>query len=136
MEQHACSVRCKLPQNGAHHDHLAAASRDGGMVVQVVPDARGEVRRGADGALGQDGGHHQRISQHPLLVNVVGGRVTRETEEERAYDAAAKGVRIVKGGVQVWHHSQPPCEDLPGHSAHCRGPAVVAQVAPISMQKA
>ena len=46
------------PKDGAHHDHLAAASSDGGMVVQIVPDARGEVSRGADGALGQDGGHH------------------------------------------------------------------------------
>ena len=118
-------------QRGAHHDHLAAASNYGGVVVQVVPDAGREVCRCAAGALGQDGGHHERVSQHPLLVDVVGGSITREAEEKRAHDAAAEGVRIIEGRVQVWHHSQPPCEDSPGHCADIGEPVAAA---PLSVQ--
>ncbi len=114
----------KLHSVGAHHDGLAAASSDGCVVVEVVPNAGGKVCRGGAGALGHDGGHHERIPQHPLLVDVVGGGFTREAEEEGAHDAAAEGVRIIERCVQVWHHSQPPCEHLLGHCAHIGVPAV------------
>ena len=101
----------------------AGAGIDSCVVVQVIPDPRWKVSRGADNTLVQDGCHHDGIAQHPLQVDVGSRVVRRETEEQGPHDAAAKGVRIVEGGVVVRQHTQPPGERLLCQAPYCWSPA-------------